>query len=573
MSTQVIPRSIVLLSPILIVSLWQATALAQPHYRDACARPDATGKRCHLKVLVDDTDKPVRFAGPSGLGATDLEQAYNLPTTGGNGRIIATELGSNHYANAEADLNTYRSQWGLAPCTSASGCFIQIDGTGGKNFGPDGKCGDLLEDALDLQMLSAGCPDCSIMLIEVGNGQSDDQAIAAGIAKGAVGISFSWNTGESQGDNSDMTFMRPGIGLFASSGDASYYGDGMTAAYPAAGLGVVGVGGTVLTKSSSARGWDETAWSNGGSGCAQIDKKPSWQTDPSCGKKMVADVSAVASGITMYCSDSSGGQWYGVGGTSVSSPFVAGALAVIGALDGKTFDPSWVYSHSSGFYDVTSGSNGTCSTQYFCNATTGYDGPTGLGTPNGQALLTATGGSSSSSSGGSASSSGASGSSSGSSSSGASSSSSSSGSGSSSGGGIASGSGSGTSGSSGSSGSSSGSSSSSGGGSSGGGSSGGGSSSSGSFGGSSGSSGGSGPSSGAGSSSTSSGGESSDAGGGNAANCAPGSTDPLCYNSPSSGCGCGAVGVDEAGGRPMSLMAAGLLAVALARGRRSRRGD
>src|SRR5262249_1218803 len=149
-----------------------AAAGASPHYKPLCDEGSLPGgRRCHGMILADESGVPIRAAAPSGLGATDLEAAYHLPTTGGNGRIIASVLGV-HCPNAEADLNAYRMQYGLPPCTKANGCFMQVDGKGGTNFPADGTCNGVAgESALDIQMLSAGCPDCKIMLIEP-NGES-----------------------------------------------------------------------------------------------------------------------------------------------------------------------------------------------------------------------------------------------------------------------------------------------------------------------------------------------------------------------------------------------------------------
>jgi hypothetical protein len=361
---------------------------AGPHYERLCDASDPNHPRCHAWHLVDDNGERIVSAAPNGLGATDLQAAYHLPKTGGNGRIIATQLGV-HYPNAEADLNAYRMQYGLPPCTKANGCFIQVDGKGGTNFPQSGTCNGLLgESSLDIEMLSAGCPDCKIMLIEPSGGET---GIDMAISKGAVAISFSWGSGESRGDlmqESDWT--RPGIGLFAATGDSGFMGPGVgggVQSYPASSAGVVAVGGTTLKKSTSARGWDEAVWNGAGSGCSTIIPKPSWQTDSTCKMRMVADISAIADNIAVYCTDGGGGGggWSQAGGTSAASPFATGALAVTGVLNGK-FNPAWLWQHAQSFYDITSGSNGTCTAAYYCKGGAGYDGPSGVGTPNGEAL-------------------------------------------------------------------------------------------------------------------------------------------------------------------------------------------
>jgi subtilase family serine protease len=157
---------------------------------------------------------------------------------------------------------------------------------------------------------------------------------------------------------------------------------------------VTAVGGTTLTRASNARGWNETAWSGAGSGCSKYETKQSWQTDAGCAKRTVADVSAVAdpnSGVNVYDSNCSQLNqllgncfkgWGVVGGTSASSPIIASVYALAGNASSVTYG-SYPYSHAGSLFDVTSGSNGSCSGSYLCTAKAGFDGPTGLGTPNG----------------------------------------------------------------------------------------------------------------------------------------------------------------------------------------------
>ena len=130
-------------------------------------------------------------------------------------------------------------------------------------------------------------------------------------------------------------------------------------------LHLLQVGGTSLSRNSSTRGWTESAWSGAGSGCSAYDGKPSWQTDPNTGVAVLF-----------------GGLWFTVGGTSASSPIIASVYALAGNAASVNAG-SYPYSHTSGLFDVVSGSNGTCSPSYLCHGQAGYDGPTGLGTPNG----------------------------------------------------------------------------------------------------------------------------------------------------------------------------------------------
>lgn len=140
-----------------------------------------------------------------------------------------------------------------------------------------------------------------------------------------------------------------------------------------------------LTKADNTRGWTETAWQASSSGCSAYQAKPAWQHDKDCSTRTVADVSAAAQQIAIYNTDQGG--WLPVSGTSASSPFVAGVYGLAG--NASTVKPGYEYAHTSALYDVTSGNNdfrengGACGNDYLCVADVGYDGPTGLGSPNG----------------------------------------------------------------------------------------------------------------------------------------------------------------------------------------------
>jgi subtilase family serine protease len=167
-----------------------------------------------------------------------------------------------------------------------------------------------------------------------------------------------------------------------SSGDSGYGVE-----YPAASRYVTAVGGTKLTLDSAGNRVAETAWSGAGSGCSAYEPKPSWQHDTACSRRTVADVSAdadPASGASIYDSTAYQGQtgWFRVGGTSLAAPLVAAVYALAGN-GSSTSSGSFPYAHASSLFDVTSGSNGSCGGSYLCTAVAGFDGPTGLGSPNG----------------------------------------------------------------------------------------------------------------------------------------------------------------------------------------------
>jgi subtilase family serine protease len=318
-------------------------------------------------------------ATPSGYGPADLQSAYKLPsTTAGAGQTVAI-VDAFDDPTAESDLAQYRSTYGLPPCTAASGCFRKVNQTGGTLPMPPPSPDWALEISLDLDMVSAICPNCHILLVEANTNLNTDlyTAVDTAAALGANTISNSWGGGESSAQTAaDVHFNHPGVAITASSGD-----DGYGVSYPAASRFVTAVGGTALTPSGSSRGWSETAWTGAGSGCSAYDAKPSWQTNSGCSRRTVADVSAVAdpnTGVAVLYA----GLWFTVGGTSASSPIIASVYALAGNASTVTYG-SYPYSHTSGLFDVTAGTNGTCSPAYLCTAGAGFDGPTGLGTPNG----------------------------------------------------------------------------------------------------------------------------------------------------------------------------------------------
>ncbi|MFJ9543896.1 putative Ig domain-containing protein [Streptomyces sp. NPDC101225] len=336
-------------------------------------------------------------AAPSGLSPANLHSAYNLPTSAGSGMTVAIVDAYND-PNAESDLATYRSTYGLSSCTKANGCFKQVSQTGSTTSLPTNDSGWAGEEMLDIDMVSAVCPNCNIILVEANAPTMADLGTAENeaVSLGAKFVSNSWGGGESSSQTSDDAayFKHPGVAITVSSGDSAY-----GAEYPATSQYVTAVGGTALTTSSNSRGWSESVWKTNssegtGSGCSAYDPKPSWQTDTGCSRRMEADVSAVAdpaTGVAVY--DTYGGSgWAVYGGTSASSPILASVYALAGTPGASDYPAKYPYSHTGNLYDVTSGNNGSCSPSYFCTAGTGYDGPTGWGTPNGTAAFTSGGG-------------------------------------------------------------------------------------------------------------------------------------------------------------------------------------
>jgi subtilase family serine protease len=360
---------------------YQHPNLFRSHH--VCGSTPAGTARCNI-VQIDSNSHGItpNASSPSGYNPVDLQSAYKLPSsTAGSGQTVAIVDAYND-PNAESDLAVYRSQFGLSACTTSNGCFRKVDQNGGTKY-PRSNSGWSEEISLDLDMVSAICPDCHILLVEASSNSFTNLGIAVNTAVSlrANTVSNSYGGSESSGETNYASYYNhAGVVITASSGDNGY-GVQVPAAYNT----VVAVGGTSLTKSSNTRGWTETAWSGAGSGCSAYISKPSWQTDSGCASRTVADVSAVAdpnTGVSVYDTYGQGTGWMVFGGTSVASPIIASVYALAGNAS-STNAASSLYSHTSSLFDVTSGSNGSCGGSYLCTAGSGYDGPTGLGTPNG----------------------------------------------------------------------------------------------------------------------------------------------------------------------------------------------
>ncbi|QNK83135.1 peptidase S8 [Nakamurella sp. PAMC28650] len=372
-----------LVGPFGIASAASAPAARAHHHADrVCAKASAGNAACEALVQVDANGKPVANATPSGYGPADIRSAYSLASSSSGGRTVAIVDAYND-PTAEADLGVYRRTYGLSACTTANGCFRKVGQTGGAV--PSTNAGWAQEISLDLDMVSAACPDCRILLVEAKTASFAN--LAAGVNYAATqGVSAISNSYGGSDSSASSAYDHPGIAITASTGDGGY-GIESPASYPT----VVAVGGTSLTKSSTARGWSETAWSGAGSGCSTLNAKPSWQTSATqCSGKANADVSAVAdpnTGVAVYDSTAYQGSsgWLVFGGTSASSPIIASVYTLSGNTSG--YPASYTWAHTGSLNDVKSGSNGTCPTTIWCTSGTGWDGPTGLGTPIGTAAF------------------------------------------------------------------------------------------------------------------------------------------------------------------------------------------
>lgn len=367
---------------VVAVAGFAPAAAAAPVSRAACPDPGPGRARClttfapgAIRTLAD---------GPVGWGADDLASAYRLPAAAGPDTVVGISIAYDA-PNLEADLAAYRAQYGLPPCTTANGCFTKVNQRGAATPLPAADFGWALESTLDVSMVSAACPSCRIVVVEGDSpgfadlAETEDTAVRLG----AKVVSNSYGARESGAPLAFAShYQHPGVTVVASSGDAGF----TAASYPAVLASTVAVGGTTLARDpGSPRGWAESAWQYGGSGCSAYIAKPAWQRDTHCGKRTVADVAAAAEDIAIHYADAGG--WLPVNGTSASAPFIAGLYGRSGHAG--TAQPADLYAHATQFVDITAGNNDPsgggkkCGGDYLCVAGPGYDAPTGVGVPNG----------------------------------------------------------------------------------------------------------------------------------------------------------------------------------------------
>jgi len=377
-----------LLFSTLAVTSPSAGAAPKLHAKRVCAvsRTPAVGS-CSAKVLVDSAGAVPHSTTPpaSARTPTDLRQAYSLTGSSGGGRTVAI-VDAYGYPNLARDLATYRSRFGLPACPTSNGCLRILDQNGGTAL-PRFDVGWAGEQALDVDAVSATCPDCKILVVQAKSASIPDLGTAVNTAArqaGVVAISNSYGGGDLPDSTYGKPYNHPGIAVTASTGDNGYQGG----SFPASSAYVTAVGGTTLTKAGNARGWAETAWSGAGSGCSTVNTAlpAAASAGTGCTKRAIADVAAAADpsngGMAVYWPTSrTASTWAQVGGTSESSPIIASVYALSGNTAGTA--NAIPYAHPSALNDVTGGSNGTCPTSQWCHAGTGWDGPTGLGTPNG----------------------------------------------------------------------------------------------------------------------------------------------------------------------------------------------
>src|SRR5690349_6603242 len=253
---------------------WHAFRGPNAGYDRAVCGSAAPGQaRCLAQVETNAAGKALAAAAPAGYGPTQLRTAYSLTGSGSGTQTVAIVDAYND-PNAEADLGVYRSQFGLPACTKANGCFRQVNQSGGTSL-PASDPGWAEEISLDIDMVSAICPNCHILLVEATSPTLANLAAAVNTAVrlGATEVSNSYGGSETGTSGSAGAYNHPGVPITASAGDSGY-----GVSFPASVPAVTAVGGTSLTMNSSSQRTSETVWSGTGSGCSRTFAQPSWQT-------------------------------------------------------------------------------------------------------------------------------------------------------------------------------------------------------------------------------------------------------------------------------------------------------
>jgi hypothetical protein len=376
-----------------------------------CPAPTRPGQMTCMAIIQAALSAAGRAGKPAafrGYGPADLRKAYHLTTAAarsGRGTTVAI-VDAFSDPKAAADLARYRRHFHLPPCGVKSGCLRIVNQRGRSHPLPIADRDWATEESLDLDMVSAVCPRCHILLVEANFPDASDlgTAVDTAAAMGARYISNSWegpeffDLGLFALSGFNHFFNHPGVAIGFSSGDFGY-----SPGWPGDLQFVTAVGGTSLKRAGNRRGFTESVWGSGsagaegtGSGCSAIEAKPSWQradaVEPAgCLNRTENDVAAVAdpnTGVVVFDSFQRPGRLV-LGGTSVAAPIVTSVYALAGTPTRHSYPAEYPYLHRR-LFDVTSGVNGPCEAvrQYLCHGEKGYDGPTGLGTPDGTTAFT-----------------------------------------------------------------------------------------------------------------------------------------------------------------------------------------
>ena len=408
-----------------------------------CQKATATSAQCFAERVVDNNNNPITANSPQELrkrilqtyapqfitpepttsanpaaitvntiNPARLHTAYNLPCSiGGIVQEICPQptafgpqaiaiVDAYGYPKIESDMQTFTQYYGLPTCSKANGC-LQVVNESGQTSNLPTRTDWIDEITLDVQTAHALCQNCKILLVEASSSSISDLAAATRTAAAMhpTVISLSWGGAEnSSSENYASSFNYTGIPVIAASGDSGYNVNlvGSTGvSFPASLPSVVAAGGTTLTVNSDDTYNSESIWNGTGSGCASISlaslnqtSLPTW-SQTGCGtKRAVVDMSADAdpsTGVGIYFSN----EWWYYGGTSLATPIIASAFALDGGIKSTSQATNVLYANYSpaNFHDITTGTNGSCSST-MCGGFVGYDGPSGLGTPNGLGAFT-----------------------------------------------------------------------------------------------------------------------------------------------------------------------------------------
>ena len=358
-------------------------------------RPEDVGKKAHTNHVIF-LRQGATYTSPWGETPASIRAVYGLPATGGVGVIAIVDAFD--YPTAAADFDVFARKFYLplsseSVCNGANPCFQKVYAAGKK---PKANCGWAQEAALDIQWAHAMAPYAQIVLVEAASNSFSDLFQAVDVATNIVlngglnsgEVSMSWGGSEfSTEANYDGRFTANGVVYFAASGDA-----GGKTIYPGVSPTVVSAGGTTINRDASGNFVSETGWSGSGGGPSKYEPRPSYQDQIVAlvgSKRGAPDFSFDAdpnSGVSVYdstpCQGSSG--WLVFGGTSVSSPSLAGIVNLAGHfyLNSGT-ELSTIYAdyasrtYLTDFRDITSGTAGSYS------AKQGWDFVTGVGSNKG----------------------------------------------------------------------------------------------------------------------------------------------------------------------------------------------
>jgi subtilase family serine protease len=350
--------------------------------------PQVVGKFTCLALRVNGAS---HFSRPTGLLPADLQARYHTPSsTNGSGQVVAI-VDAYDNPNITSDLATYRTRFRLGTAN-----FTKYNQNGQTSNYPSGSTSWGSEEDLDVDMVSAICPKCTIYLIEANSNYTSDleTAEATAVNLRALIISNSWICYyvSKYCGASESSFSSPGVAYLAASGDFGYNFNGAPEWFGS----VISVGGTQLTENGSH--YSETVWNGAGGGCSSNGSsygqtKPSWQHDPGCIFRTDSDVSSEAGcspGVAEYDTYGNPG-WFQECGTSAASPLNAGVIGLAGNASslnaGEKFWKLKKKQLEKELHAITSGSDGSCGGSYLCQAGTKqfktYSGPAGWGTPNG----------------------------------------------------------------------------------------------------------------------------------------------------------------------------------------------